>query len=458
MTDTSEEPTAGHLPAAGRYSARDVGSFLVVLLGAAIVASALVLNPWFGRLIWGAYVVDKHEVLWSYVLASVSLGAIVMVLGARIGRRTDGRADGPSLLAILLSLLILSDRLLLVVFGLPLWVHDPVLHYRHRPDTARVLQPDSGPAARLQKINRHGHHDTEFPETPGEGEFRGLMIGDSVTMGHRVAYAQTFTAKLEDRLRARVGPDTTIEVINAGVHGYATYQEVQVLRESLRFEPDFVAIGFCLNDLTEPSVVERGFDEAGVDYHGVAPSTNPLQGYFLNETGLGRLVQEIRSRSTSVRGEQRGELARVRSVSTAGIDDPEWREPWKWVLTDLEEMYAVSESAGVPIVLLIFPFTFQLLDEGAREPQRILNEHAERLGVDVIDFTQVFADRVYDDQELVGVLRQRGYDDRQIARVFSPEIRRYFMDNDHLTEAGHALVAEALDDYLRNRPLPAATR
>ena len=54
-------------------------------------------------------------------------------------------------------------------------------------------------------------------------------------------------------------------MMNTGVHGYATFQEVAMLRESMRFQPDFVAIGFCMNDVTDPSVVKRGFEDAGVD-------------------------------------------------------------------------------------------------------------------------------------------------------------------------------------------------
>lgn len=440
-----------------RFTSRDVGSFFLVLMGLGIMATALVLNPWTGRLVWGVAVIDKRDVLTGYAITSLLLGGLIVYLGSRIGRQTDGRGDGVALLLVLVSLLVLADRLLLVNFGLPLWIHDPVLHYRHRPNAIRTLARAGRPNDRIE-INAWGHHDTDFPEAKPEGEFRGLMIGDSVTMGDQLIYDETFSAQLERMLREEDPRFASYQIINTGVHGYATYQEVEILRESLRFAPDFVAIGFCMNDLTEPSVVARGFEKADRDYHHVVSTTSPLQGFFLNETGFGRLVQELRSRSTSLNAERMSELDGVRSVARADRTDPRWREVWDWVLRDLEEMYSIARSADAETALLIFPFTFQLLDESARMPQAILTEHARRHGVPVLDFTGPFADRIYADRELLALLRERGFSNDRIERIFGDETRRYFLDNDHLTPAGHEVVARALFELLRASPGRTGTR
>lgn len=446
----SQQPGRGQKP--GLYSAREVGGLFVILLGLGVFASALFLNPWVPRLWQGPHVVDKQDVLASYALWAVLLGIAIVWLGNAFSRARPGSlADRALVIGLPLALLVLADRYLLVELGLPLWTHDPELHYRHRPGVVRTLARAGRPDDRVE-INRHGFHDGDFEVEKAEGELRGLMIGDSITMGDRLTYAQTFSAKLEELLAAEDRRFDRHQIINAGVHGYATYQEVEMLRRSMRFQPDFVAIGFCLNDVTDPSVVNRGFDAATVDYHKVAPTTSRLHGWILNDTGIGRLSQTLAARSRSLSGERRRELRDVRamteSLSRPDVEAGEWERAFSFALEDLAEMYRIAAAEDVRVVLMIFPFTFQLLEEDLRGPQERLRAHAEAQGVEVIDFTQPFAERVYDDPELLGLLQARGSSPEEIEEIFWPRIRRYFIDNDHLTEAGHALVARALMDHL----------
>lgn len=438
---------SGSRPRAGTYGSREVGGAFVMLLGAAVAGSGLVFNPLVGRLWQGVYAVDKADVLLSYCLWAAGLGGLIVWLGNAFARSASrGWADRALGLVLPLALLVLADRFLLVEFGLPLWTHDPLLHYRHRPGVTRTLAPVGRPGD-VVSINRHGHHDTDYPVEKPAGEFRGLMIGDSITMGDQLPYADTFSAQLEELLAQRDDAHSTHQIINAGVHGYATYQERIVLRESMRFEPDFVAIGFCMNDLTDPSVVRRGFEGAAVDYHRVIPTSNPIHGYLLNDTGFGRLSQALLARGRTRAGERRNEFEEVRRAATSPTD-PEVARAFEFVLQDLAWMYETARAEEVPIVLMIFPFTFQLQGDAARAPQRILREHAAAQGVPVLDLTQAFADLVYDDPELLALLQRKGYPAEQIEQIFGWRMREYFLDADHLTRTGHAVVAEALLEQL----------
>ncbi|HSN85983.1 MAG TPA: SGNH/GDSL hydrolase family protein, partial [Thermoanaerobaculia bacterium] len=59
-------------------------------------------------------------------------------------------------------------------------------------------------------------------------------------------YEDTFPALLEERLR---GAGIPAEVINLGVSGYNTRQEVETLKDKgLRFQPDLVLLAYTLND------------------------------------------------------------------------------------------------------------------------------------------------------------------------------------------------------------------
>jgi hypothetical protein len=88
------------------------------------------------------------------------------------------------------------------------------------------------------------------PTDPVKSRFRVLMLGDSIS-----AYgdnpADTFVGRLEAQLKEDVALADT-NVINAAIPGYTNYQEVGYLKKyGLKFAPDLVGIGFCLNDLYE---------------------------------------------------------------------------------------------------------------------------------------------------------------------------------------------------------------
>ncbi len=74
---------------------------------------------------------------------------------------------------------------------------------------------------------------------------RILVVGDSVTYGSGVDISTTYPKFLE-KLLEREG---SFEVLNGGVEGYNTVQEVEWFMRHLRFlEPDVVILGYTLND------------------------------------------------------------------------------------------------------------------------------------------------------------------------------------------------------------------
>jgi lysophospholipase L1-like esterase len=74
------------------------------------------------------------------------------------------------------------------------------------------------------------------------------VIGDSHTYSIEMSnHAYGFPARLEHALNAEPGEQFT--VLNFGVPGYNTVQELEVLRaKALRFEPDLIILQYCIND------------------------------------------------------------------------------------------------------------------------------------------------------------------------------------------------------------------
>jgi lysophospholipase L1-like esterase len=109
-------------------------------------------------------------------------------------------------------------------------------------------------------VNSHGFRGPER-ELAAPGRVRWIALGDSVTFGNDLAYEETWPAVLERELAAR---GAAVDVLNLGLGGYDTGQELATLEElGLAFEPQRVVLGFCVNDLGVVSMsMESAFDEA----------------------------------------------------------------------------------------------------------------------------------------------------------------------------------------------------
>lgn len=121
------------------------------------------------------------------------------------------------------------------------WKHtresDPLLFWRMKPSIER---------GNTTLTNSLGLRGPEVPEKAA-GEFRILSLGESTTFGIRLPLEETYSARLERGLEARLGQ--SVRVINAGVPGYSLFQGVTYLRHrGLELAPDAVLIYFGYND------------------------------------------------------------------------------------------------------------------------------------------------------------------------------------------------------------------
>ena len=85
-------------------------------------------------------------------------------------------------------------------------------------------------------------------------DFRILFLGDSLVWTGETSNGELYTEVIERSLNRTVRrPAGRVEVINAGIPGYTTYQELEFLKlHGLDMEPDLVVLGFVFNDLYYP--------------------------------------------------------------------------------------------------------------------------------------------------------------------------------------------------------------
>ncbi len=430
-----------------RYSGRQVAGLVIGFLGLQAMLSAAVINPWVGP-IWWISDTDYLDVQTGYCGWAGAFGVLLVLLGRSLARSKQKWMPGFAALTVILSSVVLADRFVLAFLGLTMWTHDPVLHFRNRPNIVRSLS-SYGRGGDMLRINRFGQLDDNFPVAKPAGELRGLMIGDSTTMGFGIPNEETIAAHLETMLSKTDTGHASHQVINAGVHGFAAAQELEMMRRCLRFDPDFITIGFTLNDVTEPFIVDRRLGGTGFDYHRVVQTANPVLGRLISDTGFGRILQRERARRTTYDLEKRREEHTVEEMVLSPPDHPKVREGWRMTLENLTAMYTLAKQHDILAVLIIFPYTFQLDRKDLQGPQQLLTEHAQVQGIDVLDLTLAMEHLVAQSMGLMtGEARRR--DEKTMMNTI---LRRWYLDQNHLKNEGNEAAALTLLGYLVDRGL-----
>jgi len=183
----------------------------------------------------------------------LALGLSLLGLTAAIRTRTADRRSfrGQTALLIIYIGLFIGLELFIGLVILPTRshnslavVHDPVLGWKLRPGL--VLERDNDRFSSREVINDDGFRGAVLPPEKPPGTKRIVCLGDSHTEAYTVNEADTWSAQLAGRLSAE-GP---VELLNLGVGGYSTDQELLAyLHHGRRVNPDLVLLQFCSNDL-----------------------------------------------------------------------------------------------------------------------------------------------------------------------------------------------------------------
>ena len=127
-----------------------------------ILFLSLFINPWASSY-YRSSALNYADVMFNYFVCSLLTGTLLLALSTIFDKVCSDRIINFSILVTTFSLLILLDRFILVVTGLPFWIPDTEIHYRHRPNVIREWKDYDGQYIPF-KTNSHGHYDDElFP-------------------------------------------------------------------------------------------------------------------------------------------------------------------------------------------------------------------------------------------------------------------------------------------------------
>lgn len=209
--------------------------------------------------------------------------------------------------------------------------------------------------------NSLGLRDDEFPIEKPDGEIRILCLGDSFTFALGVRFEDLYVQILEGMLAER-HPGRRFQVINAGVAGYNTTQELVFLQaDGLRYDPDLIVVGFYWNDLIGNAKPLPAIDgpinrdrpaepEPATDQHSLPRwIRDPLRKSLVLYLGVTRIKNVIAALDDAP-----NETIAVQRAILAG--DAETLAP-RWTETGerLRALAAVAAERQIPVLLMSFP-------------------------------------------------------------------------------------------------------
>jgi hypothetical protein len=127
---------------------------------------------------------------------------------------------------------------------------DPIFHGELIPNHYQFFE---GFTAKLNrsviKINSDGFRDREYSIEKPNNTIRIIVLGDSVTFGWGINVSDTYPKVLERMLNNDLNTTINFEVLNFGVPGFNTLEEIHLLeKKGFKYNPDVVIIGYVAGD------------------------------------------------------------------------------------------------------------------------------------------------------------------------------------------------------------------
>jgi lysophospholipase L1-like esterase len=195
-----------------------------------------------------------------------------------------------------------------------------------------------------------------------------LLLGDSVTWGAGVREEDTFARKLEAALAAELA--CPVEVVNAGVSGYGTVEELDVLaHEGLGFEPDAVVVYYVENDNQSVAHLQGGLASFVKDHL-------VYRSYLVGAT-----LYAWRNAAWRVEAARAGGAEQAYRASQAAWDA---RPGTQASLDALRGIAAIGRERDIAILLASHPNSIQDPSADARRNE-LLRETARAEGIAFVD-------------------------------------------------------------------------
>jgi GDSL-like Lipase/Acylhydrolase family len=388
------------------------------------------------------------------------------------------------LVGLLFGCIVAEAALRIVGYSYPLWYQtDAVRGYAAIPNVEGWFWVEN---TNYVRINSQGFRDREHTIAKPPNTFRIAIIGDSFAEARQVRAESAFWSVIERELQKTAPAGRQIEVLNFGVGGYGTVEELLTLRQRVwDYSPDLVLLAFCIyNDVTDN--YEPFKNAAELPYFKLENDELVLDDSFLRSKKYqrmdstwfkawtavhngSRLIQllhhaqfairtrlsewkesrrlaELQKQADAVPGARPPptnasltELAGMPNMMYRPPDDDDWRAAWQTTEALIDQMRREVEQHGAQFLLVTITADIQVYpDRSVRQamidrlgvidlfyPDRRLAEFADRQGIPFLD--------------LAAPMQEAADRDHVFFHGFGGEI-----GNGHWNEAGHKFAGELM--------------
>jgi lysophospholipase L1-like esterase len=304
------------------------------------------------------------------------------------------------------------------------WKYDSQLGWANQPGQEGVFQT---PQFRTTvHVNQKGLRDSNHTYDRANNTGRILVLGDSFAWGYGVEEAQRFSQVLQTSMG--------VEVINAGVSGYSTDQELLWYRsEGVKYNPDLLILVFTGNDIgdNEQQLVYTIYykpqfvieDGQPILKNTPVPQTGTRSKIIYDLCQRSSLFYFLVQRFFDFRSIYKNFSVRSANASPLVSAQSPKREPFELTISLLHEISKIAEGEGARFMIVA-------TDHWWNGPSG--------------ETYQDFIDTLRTEEFLVlDVERMPGFDP---AKMVIP-------DDGHWNPAGHEFVAQKIGDFIENNQL-----
>ncbi len=362
-------------------------------------------------------------------------------------------------LSLLLVCLEISTRMLTDITP-PLFLNDPILGKTYRPGfEGRVFNSESGKYIDM-RFSRDGLRGPDLPHKKTAGVRRIAILGDSFTAAMAVPEEDT-AARILQALIAESHPGEKWEVMNCGISGSSTGQELVLYKEVVRnYQPDTVICAFCLvndfgdncrNVTSSPHRIYFDVDERQQLFKLPHSASRSKLSAWLNANSRFYVWQKQATSMLKHRAVQ--EVGVMSGYQLIYCQEPTKELEHAWLITEklIESFKQEVEQDGGQFVLALFPASEQVYDERWQEildvagetaaqlavdyPQQRLQQFCDRMGVPLVDMTGAFRQAAPN--------RSRAHEEQWL----------HFGGHGHFNKAGNRLAAEQIHQFMLQNEL-----
>lgn len=365
--------------------------------------------------------------------------------------RKRGSISNKAFLNLLLVLIGVGAALLILEFVLRL--------SRDSPDADIPLHVTCGDCPYLYRLNpdhpdvRARSRRQDHAEEGLRSTFNIMVLGDSVTYGIGLPFPDAFPQRLEDLLAAEYAD---VAVLNSAVSGYTPYTQLRRYESRNPVVPmNLVMVVFTMNDVADPELHWNYTEDAITDI--------PMEAYpnlRYHEERVEPLL-EARRRERAQGGGELGRRIRdsvnvtnvtEQEASYTVVDGRRWptyitgedtisievltdyaSPEWVWLRGIYDRLADEAASDGARLAIVIVPLAYQMDAEYPFLPQNLFARYCRERSLPCLDLLSAFRERGGTELFLG---QQRGY-----------------LDIWHLSDRGHAVVADELLAFLKEHDL-----